>query len=140
MNKKEVAEMAAIKQNVIDIDKKLDNHIIEQREDFNKVFDKLDYLSGRFAGKWVEKITANGSTYPEQALEIAYELKPDAIFLLSDGVFNNSESVWNVIMRFNSQQKVPINTVGFYTNAIDLPKIAQATGGQYMHYSSGYGP
>ena len=26
-----------------------------QREDFDKVFNKLDLLGGKFAGKWVEK-------------------------------------------------------------------------------------
>jgi len=40
-----------------DIGKTLDNHIAEQREDFNTVFKKLDALSGKFAGKWVEKVT-----------------------------------------------------------------------------------
>jgi len=35
---------------------KLDDHAIEQREDFKKIFDKLDKLGESFAGKWVEKI------------------------------------------------------------------------------------
>ncbi len=34
----------------------IDEHKEEQREDFDKVFKKLDDLDGRFAGKWVEKI------------------------------------------------------------------------------------
>ena len=54
MNKKETAEMAQLKQKVTDLDDKLDTHVQDQREDFDKVFEKLDSLSGKFAGKWVE--------------------------------------------------------------------------------------
>ena len=39
-----------------DISKKLDEHVLTQREDFQKVFKKLDDLHGSFAGKWVEKV------------------------------------------------------------------------------------
>ncbi len=38
------------------IKKSLDEHKKEQREDFDLVFNKLDNLNGKFAGKWVEKI------------------------------------------------------------------------------------
>jgi len=55
MNKKEVAEMAAMKQKLTGVDDKLDTHIIEQREDFERLFLKLDELNQTFAGKWVEK-------------------------------------------------------------------------------------
>jgi len=57
MNKSEVAQMAQLKQKVTDLDDKIDIHITEQREDFNKVFEKLDALHGKFAGKWVEKFS-----------------------------------------------------------------------------------
>ena len=40
---------------VTGIDSKLDKHIDNQRADFDKVFIKLDGLSGKFASKWVEK-------------------------------------------------------------------------------------
>jgi len=48
--------LAKLEQKVTDIDKKLDNHTLEQRQDFDKVFEKLDNLSGKFAGKWTEKV------------------------------------------------------------------------------------
>jgi len=57
MNKQEVAEMAQLKQKVTDLGDKVDNHIAEQRQDFDKVFEKLDDLHGKFAGKWVEKFS-----------------------------------------------------------------------------------
>jgi len=60
VNKKEVAEMADLKRGFKDLEKKVDCHLIEQREDFDKVFRKLDHLqgkfAGKFAGKWVEKV------------------------------------------------------------------------------------
>jgi len=34
----------------------LKQHSIDQREDFDKVFRKLDEMQNSFAGKWVEKI------------------------------------------------------------------------------------
>ena len=58
MNKKEVAEMAELKQQVKDIDEKLDTHTKEQREDFKILFKKIDSMHHKFAGKWVEKMIA----------------------------------------------------------------------------------
>lgn len=57
MNIEEVTRMAKMEQKITDINGKLDNHIQEQREDFNKVFSKLDNLNNKFAGKWVEKLS-----------------------------------------------------------------------------------
>ena len=39
-----------------DIKESIEEHKIEQRQDFDKVLEKLDSLDGKFAGKWVEKI------------------------------------------------------------------------------------
>ena len=39
------------------LDKQLTKHCEEQRKDFDKVFNKLDALEGKFANKWVEKVT-----------------------------------------------------------------------------------
>lgn len=47
-----------LKEKVNNIEGKIDDHIIEQRKDFEKVFDKLDSLNNKFAGKWVERVTA----------------------------------------------------------------------------------
>lgn len=90
---------------------------------------------------WVEDRTADGGTYPEQALESAYEMKPNAIFLLSDGDFNRPQNVLNVIKRYNPQYKIPINTIGYYTNNQDLRIIADETGGAYKYWNrSGINP
>ena len=41
---------------VTDMKGSLDEHKLEQREDFDKLFTKIDALETKFAGKWVEKI------------------------------------------------------------------------------------
>ena len=56
MTKNMGERMATIETRTRDIDSKIDNHVHEQREDFDKVFQKLDKLNTKFAGKWVEKV------------------------------------------------------------------------------------
>jgi len=49
--------MAVIETEITNINKTLDNHIKDQRKDFDTVFDKIDNLNKSFAGKWVEKVS-----------------------------------------------------------------------------------
>ena len=49
--------MAVIETEVKNIKKSIDDHVINERKDFDLVFKKLDKLNGKFAGKWVESIT-----------------------------------------------------------------------------------
>ena len=42
---------------VIEIKDDLKQHTVDQREDFDKVFKKLDDMSKSYAGKWVEKVS-----------------------------------------------------------------------------------
>jgi len=49
--------MAKIETEIGNLKTGLEKHITEQREDFNKVFNKLDDLHESFAGKWVEKVS-----------------------------------------------------------------------------------
>lgn len=55
MNKSEVAAMAQMKQQLTGLDEKLDDHIGEQRREFDEVKKAIESLAGRFANKWVEK-------------------------------------------------------------------------------------
>ena len=43
--------------NIDNINDKLELHVVEQREDFKNIMEKLDSMEGKFAGKWVEKVT-----------------------------------------------------------------------------------
>ncbi len=56
MTKGEEIKLAKLEQFVKDIGKKLDTHVMEQRENFQIVFKKFDKLDSSFAGKWVEKV------------------------------------------------------------------------------------
>ena len=56
MNRKDIEGLAMLKQKVTDISSNLEQHTLDQRQDFDKVFSKLDNLDGKFANKWVEKV------------------------------------------------------------------------------------
>ncbi len=58
----------------------------------------------RNAIRWLARQEPLGSTYVAQALENAFELKPDAIFLLSDGEFDDLQMVWTVLAHYNGVQ------------------------------------
>lgn len=98
--------------------------------------------------RWIYDVRLGGGTDPRRALSLARRLKPDAIFLLSDGHFNEpqlpqSDSGWfdladekvegdvqqGVQLFFNNK---PIHTVAFenpFTSEV-MREIAETTGGK----------
>ncbi|UCF15296.1 MAG: VWA domain-containing protein [Phycisphaerales bacterium] len=91
---------------------------------------KMNYLT------WVRSIMARGGTHPEQAMLHALSLKPDAIWLLSDGAFSNS--VCDVIRAQNPG--IQIHTIAFHNQAGQavLWRIANENGGSYMFVPPGF--
>jgi len=79
---------------------------------------------------WLRLIEPDGGTDPRPAMKQALSLRPDAVFLLSDGVF--PEGTVDEVTKLNTQ-KVPIHTVDLTGGLAGdhLKKIAQANGGQY---------
>ena len=78
---------------------------------------------------------AGGGTDPSGALEYALEkLKPDAIYLLTDGGFDTAKSM-EAINRHNSDRHCQINTVGFHdrSNEAGMQQIAQDNRGEYKY-------
>ncbi|MFM8731017.1 MAG: hypothetical protein ACKOGJ_00605, partial [Phycisphaerales bacterium] len=71
------------------------------------------------------------------SLRAALEMKPEAIFLLSDGEFNpmDMEDVLSTIERFNPERRTRIHTIAFASSAdvYDLQRIAKDWGGLYRH-------
>ena len=57
MNRNDIERLSNLETEIKNLDKQLTKHCEEQRKDFDKVFDKLDSLDGKFANKWVEKVT-----------------------------------------------------------------------------------
>jgi hypothetical protein len=89
-----------------------------------------DYPSKAQLSRWLSLIPAEGPTDPRSSLSLALGLKPDAIFLLSDGAF--PEGTPEAIARLNPK-KVPIHCIDLANGAAGegLKKIAADSGGQY---------
>jgi hypothetical protein len=79
---------------------------------------------------WLRLIDAEGQTDPRGAMSMAIGLRPDAIFLLSDGEY--PEGAVEAITKKNAR-KVPIHCIDLAGGAAgdDLKKIAKDSGGQY---------
>lgn len=79
---------------------------------------------------WLRLIEPDGKTDPRSALGLALSLRPDAIFLLSDGEYPDGTAA--AIAKKNSR-KIPIHCVdlGSGDTAEQLKQIARDSGGQY---------
>ena len=78
---------------------------------------------------WLRLVDPDGGTDPRSALRQAIALRPEAIFLLSDGEFpaGTVETVAHV-----NTHRVPIHCVDLSGEGGDhLRKIARESGGQY---------
>jgi len=84
---------------------------------------------------WVNGVTGGGGTDPTEAMKLALALKPDATWLLSDGLF--SEQACEVIRSANPGARVQIHTIAFYEDAGApvLMRIAEENRGKYRFVS-----
>ncbi|MBN2582596.1 MAG: VWA domain-containing protein, partial [Planctomycetes bacterium] len=87
------------------------------------------------ARKFVGSVMPVGQTDPSDALRRAFRLRPDTIYLLTDGEFD--KSIPKLIRGMNSAGKVTVNTVCFlYSNGEPMLKeIAQDNNGTYRYVS-----
>ena len=87
------------------------------------------------AKRWIEEQGIEGGTNPTDAMVFALSLKPGAIFLMTDGVFENQQSTFNEIKRNNPDSKTSVNTIAFYERAAEqeLKAIAAANRGDYRY-------
>jgi hypothetical protein len=79
---------------------------------------------------WLNLIQPEGATDPRSSLSMALAMRPDAVFLLSDGAFPIGTA--DAVARLNPA-KVPIHCIDLANGAAgdDLRKIAGESGGQY---------
>jgi hypothetical protein len=79
---------------------------------------------------WLRFIEPDGGTEPRLAMKQALSLRPDAVFLLSDGEF--PQGTVDEVARLNTQ-KVPIHCVDLAGGLAGdhLKRIATASGGEY---------
>ena len=89
-----------------------------------------DYPSKAQLSRWLPLVQAEGPTDPTASLSLALAMRPDAVFLLSDGAF--PEGTVESVARLNPK-KVPIHCVDLANGAAGagLRQIAGESGGQY---------
>jgi hypothetical protein len=79
---------------------------------------------------WLGTVDAGGGTDPRAAMKLALALRPDAVFLLSDGEFPSGSE--DEILDGN-RHRVPIHCInlGSAEGAPQLQAISEGSGGQY---------
>jgi von Willebrand factor type A domain len=85
--------------------------------------------------EWVTHARPQGGTVPQPALLAALAMKPDAIFFLSDGLFDPSTGR---ILRLRNRGKgtrIPIHTIAFVNRENErlMKTIANDSGGDYRY-------
>ena len=89
-----------------------------------------DLTSKNQLNAWLRLIEPDGETDPRSSLALALSLRPDAVFLLSDGEF--PKGTVEAIARKNPR-KIPIHCVDLGgTGGDHLQRIARDSGGKYV--------
>ena len=89
--------------------------------------------------RWLATVELGPFTRPAASMQMALRLEPDAIYLLSDGVFNDPTAA---LLRANNRvrkdgrhvPRVIVHTIGFHTQEGQrvLQRIADENGGRYV--------
>lgn len=85
----------------------------------------------------IERISASGATNPSPAFEEVFAMRPrpDAIYFMTDGLFN--AEVAQVVARLNgtSEQLTPVHAISFVSRESEtlLRRIAEDSDGTYTH-------
>ena len=87
------------------------------------------------AFEFIEGIIAEGETDPSKALERAFAVRPELIYLLTDGEFD--KSIVGLVRRLNAAAKVKVHTIAFRYRIGEavLKEIADGNGGNYKFVS-----
>ncbi|MFO0909578.1 MAG: vWA domain-containing protein [Isosphaeraceae bacterium] len=90
-----------------------------------------DLVSKSQLMEWLRLVDADGETDPRPAVGLGLGLRPDAIFLLSDGAF--PDGTVEAIARLN-RRRVPIHCIDLSGGEAgdQLQRIAQDNGGRYV--------
>jgi hypothetical protein len=94
-----------------------------------------------FAYEFIDGIIAQGETDPSDALRRAFAVRPEVIYLLTDGEFDRA--IVGLVRGLNAGGRVRVHTIGFLytwpgTSAEGvLKQIAAENGGNYKFVSEG---
>ena len=82
---------------------------------------------------WMEDVGPSGGTDPTIALRLALALRPDVIYLLSDGIFPTA--VVDAVEKANPNNRTTIHTIAYYSPSGEelLRKISSANGGKHIY-------
>ncbi len=85
----------------------------------------------QMAFEFIDGIVAHGQTDPSVALERAFAVKPELIYLLTDGEFD--KAIVGLVQRLNAGQKVTVHTIGFLYDIGEevLKQISDQNNGSY---------
>jgi hypothetical protein len=94
----------------------------------------IDATEDNFARtrRWVDLVGANGGTNPLPALLAALSLRPDAIYFLSDGLFDGN-TITQVRTINRRKGRIPIHSIAFVSreNLGLMRSIARDSGGEF---------
>jgi hypothetical protein len=90
----------------------------------------------REAFRFVDGIIAEGQTKPQEAVRRGLALRPELMFILSDGEFE--AEVVDLVARLNKAKRTRIHTYAYQYDsvAVNLKRIAEQNGGQYRNIRS----
>ena len=89
----------------------------------------------QLAFEFIDGVIPQGETDPSKALERAFAVKPELIYLLTDGEFDRA--IIDLVKRLNPNKQVTVHTIGFLykTGEEVLIEIAEQNGGTYTFVS-----
>ena len=93
------------------------------------------------AYQWLQQLTVASNSDPIPSLKLVFAHRPQLIYLLTDGAFDDNDAVIAEIKRLNTDKRTRINTIAFFSPeapASDrkmcedvLRQIASENGGQF---------
>lgn len=99
------------------------------------------------ASKWIKQVETGSNTHPFDAVRLALEMEPDAIFLLTDGQFSDNGKTEAYLRMKNAldkpikgrQNKVIVHTIGLWdlSGQEALQRIAEFNSGTYRYVPPG---
>jgi len=89
----------------------------------------------QLAFEFIDGIVARGETDPSKALDRAFAVKPELIYLLTDGEFD--KAIIGRVNRLNAGNQVTVHTIGFWYRLGEkvLKQIAKENNGDYKFVS-----
>jgi len=100
--------------------------------------------SKRKAYRFLDDITASGTTDPLPAIEAGFKLQPQLIYILSDAAdFPDNKAFEDLCRKLNPGHKIKVNTILFYENTTEaeqnkdsedlMVRVAKDSGGVFKH-------